>query len=93
MDFGKFIRTQRLKAGYTIRDIVEMSGDEMDKTTVSRIERNERKMSLKAAFIFSEIFDIDMKALAKKSFGEEVKVKKLNPNRKKVRRGRPPKNA
>ena len=86
MDFGKYIRNQRLKNGYTIRDIVEMSGDSLDKTTISRIERNERKVSFKAAYVFSELYDIDLKTLAKKSLGEETKVRKVKPTPRK--RGR-----
>ena len=90
MDFGKYIRNQRLKNGYTIRDIVDMSAGVMDKTTISRIERNERKVSLKAAYFFSELYDIDMKTLAKKSLGEEAKVRKLKTVKQRTRRGRPP---
>jgi transcriptional regulator with XRE-family HTH domain len=86
MDFGKYIRNQRLKQGLTIRDIVEMSGDSLDKTTISRIERNERKLSLKAAYVFSELYDIDLKTMAKKAVGEDVKIKKTRPEPRK--RGR-----
>jgi transcriptional regulator with XRE-family HTH domain len=91
MDFGKYIRNQRLKHAFTIRDIVEMSGDSLDKTTISRIERNERKVSLKAAYVFSELYDIDLKAMAKKALGEEVKVRKVRPEPRKRgrKKGRP----
>jgi transcriptional regulator with XRE-family HTH domain len=90
MDFGKYIRNQRSNKGYTIHDVVEMTGGTLDKTTISRIERNERKASLKAAFFFSELYDIDMKTLARKSLGEEAKIVKLKPSRKGPRKkGRP----
>jgi transcriptional regulator with XRE-family HTH domain len=76
MSFGPYLRKLREKADYTIRDVVEMCDGGLDKTTISRIERDERKMSLLAAYIFSEIYDMDIKALAKKALGD-VKVKKL----------------
>lgn len=92
MDFGKFIKSQRINEGLTMRDVGKMSGGVMDKTTISRIERNERGLTLKAAFFFSEIYGIDIKTLAKKFMGDEAKVHKLTAEHKKMRkRGRPPK--
>jgi transcriptional regulator with XRE-family HTH domain len=86
MDFGAYLRKLREKADYTIRDVVEMCGNGLDKTTISRIERNERRMSLAAAFYFSELYDVDIKTLAKKALGESAKVKKMKPVKRK--RGR-----
>jgi transcriptional regulator with XRE-family HTH domain len=91
MDFGKYIKSQRLKSGLTIRDVVARTGDVLDKTTISRIERNERNVSLKAAFFFSEIYGIDMKTIAKKFMGDEAKIHKVKVDKKKRLRGRPPK--
>ncbi|HOO57556.1 MAG TPA: helix-turn-helix transcriptional regulator [bacterium] len=86
MDLGAFLKKQRLKAGLTIRDVVAMTGDELDKTTVSRIERSERKLSFKAAFYFSKIYDIPMEELAKKALGAKARIKKIKITKKK--RGR-----
>ncbi len=86
MDFGAYVRKLRETAGLTIRDVVAMTGEEIDKTTVSRIERNERKISLKAAYYFSKIYGVDLEELAKKSLGEKARIKKIKVEKRK--RGR-----
>ncbi|HOX28782.1 MAG TPA: helix-turn-helix transcriptional regulator [bacterium] len=86
MDLGNFLKKNREKAGLTIRDVVAMSGDEMDKTTVSRIERGERKLSLKAAFFFAQIYGIPLDELAKKALGAKARIHKVKIEKKK--RGR-----
>jgi len=65
MAIGAYLKGLRKKAGLTIRDVVEMTGEEIDKTTISRIERDERGLSLKAAFFFSEIYGADLDDMAK----------------------------
>ncbi len=70
----------------TIRDVVAMTGEEIDKTTISRIERDERKISLKAAFYFSKIYELPMEEIAKKALGPKAKIKKIKIVKKK--RGR-----
>jgi transcriptional regulator with XRE-family HTH domain len=88
MAIGSYLKGLRKKAGYTIRDVVEMTCDEIDKTTISRIERDERGLSFKAAFYFSEIYGIDLNEMAKKMLGSKARVKKIKivkktPGRKK----------
>jgi len=88
MAIGAYLKGLRKKAGLTIRDVVEMTGDEIDKTTISRIERDERGLSLKAAFYFSEIYGTDLNELATKMLGSKAKIHKIKivkrkPGRKK----------
>jgi transcriptional regulator with XRE-family HTH domain len=77
MTAGEFLKKQRLSKGMTIRDVVEMACEEIDKTTISRIERNERKLSLKAAYYFSQIYGLSLDDIAKKELGPAAKVKKI----------------
>mgnify|MGYP006285179777 CR=1 FL=1 len=86
MTAGEFLKKQRLKNEYTIRDVVLMTGNEIDKTTISRIERGERKISLKAAFYFSQIYDVSMDEIARKVLGKKARIKKVKIEKKK--RGR-----
>jgi len=60
---GKELKKLRQQRGFTIREVVKASGGMLDKTTVSRIERDERGLSLKAAYCFSKIFNISMETL------------------------------
>ncbi len=88
MELGAYLKGLRKKAGLTIRDVVEMANEEIDKTTVSRIERNERGLSFKAAYYFSQIYGISLDELAKKMLGSSAKIKKIKivkraPGRKK----------
>ncbi len=86
MDIGAYLRKKRLEADLTIYDVVAMTGNEIDKTTISRVERNERKASFKAAFYFSEIYGIPLEELAKKTLGKKARIKKVKIVKKK--RGR-----
>ncbi|MFA6449651.1 MAG: helix-turn-helix transcriptional regulator [bacterium] len=86
MAIGSYLKGLRKKAGLTIRDVVEMSGDEIDKTTISRIERDERGLSLKAAFFFSEIYEVSIEELAKKMLGAKARVRKLKAPKKKAKK-------
>jgi len=86
MTAGEFLKKQRLKHDLTIRDVVLMTGSEIDKTTISRIERGERKISLKAAFYFSQIYGITMDEIAKRVLGSKARIKKVKIVKKK--RGR-----
>jgi len=86
MNAGAYLKDLRKKKGLTIREVVLMTGSEIDKTTISRIERSERKISLKAAFYFSQIYDVPMEEVAKKEMGAKAKIKQVKVVKKK--RGR-----
>jgi len=86
---GQFLREMRAKKDLTIRDVVMLTGNEIDKTTISRIERGERKPSLKAAFYFSRIYGVSLEEIARKELGNKAKIKKVKIVKKK--RGRKPK--
>lgn len=72
-----YLKKLRLEKGLTIREVVLMTDEEIDKTTVSRIERGERKISLKAAYYFSEIYGVSLEDLAKKELGSKAKIHKV----------------
>ena len=91
MTVGAFLKKARLEKGLTLQNIVELTGGRLDKTNISRIERDERGVSMKAAFYFSEIYGIDMKEIAIQDLGKKAKVKKIKIV--KLKRGRPAKKA
>ena len=77
MKAGAFLKKARLGKGLTMRDVASLSGERIDKTVISRIENGERGVTLKAAFFFSEIYEIDMKEIAKIELGKIAKIKKI----------------
>ena len=77
MKAGAFLKKARLDKGLTMRDVASLSGDKIDKTVISRIESSERGVTLKAAFFFSEIYEIDIKEIAKIHLGKTAKIKKI----------------
>lgn len=92
MDLGKYLKGLRLKKGYTIRQVVLMTGNEVDKTTISRLERNERTLMLKAAYLLSKIYSVDFEVLTVKALGKAAKVHKLTAaDKAPKKRGRQPK--
>jgi transcriptional regulator with XRE-family HTH domain len=63
LSVGRELKRLRQQRGLTIREVVKSSGGMLDKTTVSRIERDERGLSLKAAYCFSKIYNLSMETL------------------------------
>jgi len=74
MSLGRYLKKLRKQNGFTINQVVEQSGGLLDKTTVSRIERDERGISLRAAYAFSMIYNVNLKDMC-----EYVLEKKLSP--------------
>ena len=75
MTVGTYLKNLRQQKGYTLQEVVEMTGGKIDKTTISRVENDERKPSLLVAYVFSELYAVDMKDLAIRSCGK-IKIKK-----------------
>ncbi len=78
MKIGAYLKGLREKAGLTIRDVVAMTGE--------GIERDERGLSLKAAYYLSEIYGVDIQEIAVKMLGSKARIKKIKIVKKK--RGR-----
>ncbi|MFA6566689.1 MAG: helix-turn-helix transcriptional regulator [Victivallales bacterium] len=78
MTTGEYLKDIRMRSGFSIRDVVERSNSYLDKTTISRIERNERGISFRAAFIFSRIYQVDMIVIAEKTFEDETKLNDIH---------------
>lgn len=77
MTAGELLKKQRLAKNLTMNDVSLMTGGDVDKATISRLETGDRKISFKAAFYLSEIYGLDMKEIAKLELGKDAKVKKV----------------
>jgi len=86
---GKFLKEARLKKDLTMDDVVRLTGREIEKTTISRIENGIRKPSLKASYYFSQIYGVTLDEIARKELGKKARIKKIKIEKKK--RGRKPK--
>lgn len=60
------MRKMRIQRGLSLGDVVEKSKNQIDKTTLSRVERNERGVSLTAAYLLSKIYGEDFETFARK---------------------------
>ncbi|MFA6451320.1 MAG: helix-turn-helix transcriptional regulator [bacterium] len=76
MTVGTYLRKIRQENGYSLQDVVDMIDGQIDKTTISRMENDERKPSLLMALLFSQLYDIEIKDIAIRTFGK-IKIKKL----------------
>lgn len=77
MSLGKYLKKIRKQSGLTIKQIVHMSEGILDKTTISRIERDERGLSLKAAYILSKIYKIDIYELCELAMDKKIAPKRV----------------
>ncbi|MFC1474468.1 helix-turn-helix transcriptional regulator [bacterium] len=74
MSLGSYLKRLRQQNGLTIKQVVDMSQGILDKTTVSRIERDERGVSLKAAYAFSRIYNVSLNELCEYVLGRKIDV-------------------
>lgn len=72
MSVGDYIRELRSQSGLSLRQVVLMSDEMLDKTTVSRIEKNARVPSLRAAYAFSRIYRVKMENIAELALNKKL---------------------
>lgn len=72
MSVGDYLRELRSQSGLSLRQVVLMSGEMLDKTTVSRIEKNTRVPSLRAAYAFSRIYRVKMENIAELALNKKL---------------------
>jgi len=76
-DIGSYLKSIRVKQGLVVQDVIEQSCGIIDKSMLSRVESNERKLSLQYAYLLSEIYGIDFTELCMKEMRRQgVKIKK-----------------
>lgn len=68
--FGEYIRNQRTAIKMPLRKLA--AALDIDQSTLSKIERNERKLARSSIKKLSEIFNIDYKELKIRFLSEEV---------------------
>jgi transcriptional regulator with XRE-family HTH domain len=81
MTTGELLKELRKQSGLSIREIVERSNGLLDKTAISRIEKGQRGVSFRSAYIFSRIYDVDIKVIAGKTFEGEMAFKDYPKNK------------
>jgi len=69
----------------TINEAAAMTGGKVDKTSLSRIERGERGISLKVAYCLSKLYGVDMEKIAEKECGK-VKIRTRKTSKRKEAR-------
>ena len=69
MELGKYLKKLRKQKGLTINQVVVKTRNEIDKTTVSRLEAGQRKLSLKAAYYLAKLYNIRLDNLAEMAIG------------------------
>ncbi len=64
MTLGEYLRMVRHQKRLTLQEVESVSKGILDKTTVSRIERDDRRVSFRAACAFSKVYGISLDTLA-----------------------------
>lgn len=72
MKLGEYMRNMRMQNGYSLRDVVQKSKGMLDKTTISRIEKNSRTPSLRAVYALSKIYRVKMDDVAEIALGKKT---------------------
>ena len=68
--FGEYIRSQRIAKKMPLRKLA--AALDIDQSTLSKIERNERKLTSSSIAKLAEAFNLDYKELKIKFLSEEV---------------------
>lgn len=86
--FGEYLRKVRLQKGLSMDKVVEKTGNEIDKTTLSRIELGKRSLSLKCAYFLARIYDINLDDFVEMAIGRKMPPEKthfdISPEEKKM---------
>lgn len=77
MTAGAFLKKMRKQHGYSIMAVVQKSNGMLDKTSLSRIERDERGVNLKVAYALSRIYNIPMENLSERIIHGKIEVDKM----------------
>jgi transcriptional regulator with XRE-family HTH domain len=72
MKTGDYLRNLREQKDLSMRQVMIRSQGLLDKTTISRIEKNERSLSLRAAYAFSKIYQSKLSDLAEIELGVKI---------------------
>lgn len=68
--FGEYIRSQRIAQKMPLRKLA--AALDIDQSTLSKIERNERNLASSSIIKLAEVFNLDYKELKIKFLSEEV---------------------
>lgn len=68
--FGHFIRTKREDLGMTLRKLAALL--DIDQSTLSKIERNEREPNKEMLPLLAKAFDLTKKEVSVKFWGEKI---------------------
>lgn len=74
MSLGLYLKSIREQNGLTIKQVVALSEGMLDKTTISRIERDERGLSIKAAYALAKIYHADISEICELSLGLKINI-------------------
>lgn len=75
MSIGNYLRQIREQNGLTIKQVVAKSGELLDKTTISRIERDERGLSIKAVYALAKVYNISIQDICELYIGKTLEIK------------------
>lgn len=69
MDIGGYLKNLREQKDLSMRQVMIRSKGLLDKTTISRIEKNKRRLSMRAAYAFSKIYGTPLDDIAEREIG------------------------
>lgn len=75
MTTGEYLRNLREQKDLSMRQVMIRSQGLLDKTTISRIEKNQRRVSMRAAYAFARIYEVPLEEIA------AVEIKKAIPQK------------
>ncbi|MEW6203359.1 MAG: helix-turn-helix transcriptional regulator [bacterium] len=74
MTVGEYLKKLRQQRGYSIRQVVIKSSNTLDKTTISRVEHDQRKLSLKTAYYLAKIYGVTLLDLVEKTVSDKKTI-------------------
>ncbi|MEW6200409.1 MAG: helix-turn-helix transcriptional regulator [bacterium] len=77
MTIGEYLKKLRQQRGYSIRQVVIKSSNTLDKTTISRVEHDQRKLSLKTAYYLAKIYGVTVLDLVEKVVDDRAIVQEV----------------
>ena len=74
---GDYLKSLRNQKRMSMSHVSELSYDLLDKTAISRIEKNVRNVSLRSAYAFAKIYQVSMEDIAEMAL--DLKIEGIAP--------------
>ena len=66
---GEYLKNLRIQKDLTVKEVIRRSKGALDKSVISRVEKNKRGISLRSAYYMAKIYQVPLEEIAEAMLG------------------------